>query len=108
MTDGVLDLFINEGFVRMVDDSLVYMRGFGATPTGLDATNPSLRISPQVFQADGTLLPSRSYPLGAALPVEGRMMWRRRARARTRAAPYFSTISQPCISRCSAEQNSVQ
>ena len=72
MTAGVLDLFINEGFVRMVDDSLVYMRGFGATPTDPDATVPSLRISPQVFLADSTLVPSRTYPLGAALPDQGR------------------------------------
>jgi len=72
MTAGVLDLFINEGFVRMIDDSLVYMRGFGATPTDLGATNPSLRTRPHVFLADSTLVPSRAYPLGAALPEEGR------------------------------------
>ena len=67
-----LDLYVNEGLVRMVDDSLVYMRGFGATPTDITATRPSLRISPRVFLADGRLVASRSYPLGAALPKEGR------------------------------------
>ena len=71
-TDGVLDLFVNEGLVPMVDDSLVYMRGFGAAPTDIGSPTPSLRISPQVFLADGRLVSSRSYPLGAALPEDGR------------------------------------
>jgi FtsP/CotA-like multicopper oxidase with cupredoxin domain len=71
-TPGVLDLYVNEGLVRMVDDSLVYMRGFGATPTDLASPRPSLRISPQVFLADGRLVSSRSYPVGAPLPAEGR------------------------------------
>ena len=70
--DGVLDLYINEGHVLMVDDSLVYMRGFGATPTDISAPSPSLRISPQVFLADGRLISSRSYPLEAAPPEDGR------------------------------------
>jgi FtsP/CotA-like multicopper oxidase with cupredoxin domain len=56
----------------MVDDSLVYMRGFGAVPTVLGSPGPSLRISPQVFLADGRLVSSRTYPPGAALPEEGR------------------------------------
>lgn len=30
---GVLDLFVNEGFVPMVDGSMVYMRGFGDQAT---------------------------------------------------------------------------
>ena len=38
MTAGVLDLFVNEGFVRMVDDSLVYTRGFGAAVLHSDVT----------------------------------------------------------------------
>ena len=71
-TAGVLDLYVNEGLVPMVDDSLVYMRGFGATPTDIGAPNPSLRISPQMFLADGRLVSSRSYPLDAALPEAGR------------------------------------
>jgi FtsP/CotA-like multicopper oxidase with cupredoxin domain len=71
-TDGVLDLFVNEGLVAMVDDSLVYMRGFGGSPTDLGAPTPSLRISPQVFLADGRLVASRTYPPGAEEPEEGR------------------------------------
>ena len=71
-TDGVLDLFINEGLARMVDDSLVYMRGFGATPTDIGSPAPSLRITPQVFVADGRLVSSRTYPLDATVPEEGR------------------------------------
>ena len=56
--DGVLDLFVNEGLVPMVDDSLVYMRGFGAAPTDIGSPDPSLRIS--------YLVP----PPGAALSLE--------------------------------------
>ena len=70
--DGFLDLYVNEGLALMVDDSLVYMRGFGATPTDISSPNPSLRISPQVFLADGRLISSRSYPLGAPEPEDGR------------------------------------
>ena len=44
MAEGVLDLYVNEGLVRMVDDSLVYMRGFGETPTDLSSPAPSLRV----------------------------------------------------------------
>ncbi|MET0738246.1 MAG: multicopper oxidase domain-containing protein [Acidimicrobiales bacterium] len=71
-TDGVLDLYVNEGLVPMVDDSLVYMRGFGGVPTELGAPSPALRIKPQVFLADGRLVSSRTYPLAAAAPDEGR------------------------------------
>ena len=70
--DGVLDLYVNEGLVPMVDDSLVYMRGFGASPTDIGAPTPSLRISPHVFLERGGLVASRSYPLDAALPEDGR------------------------------------
>lgn len=71
-TEGVLDLYVNEGLVRMVDDSLVYMRGFGAVPTDIGSPSPSLRISPHVFLTDGRLVASRSYPLDAPVPEEGR------------------------------------
>lgn len=71
-TDGVLDLYVNEGLARMVDDSLVYMRGFGATATDIGTPQPSLRISPHVFLADGRLVATRTYPLDAAVPEEGR------------------------------------
>lgn len=70
-TPGVLDLYINEGFVPMVDGSLVYMRGFGERPTNLNAATPSLTISPRVFLANGKLVKSRSYPIGAPLPPDG-------------------------------------
>src|SRR5680860_100773 len=71
-TPGVLDLYINEGFVPMVDGSLVYMRGFGERPTAKSAAVPSLTITPRVFLANGRLVKSRAYPLGAKRPPEGR------------------------------------
>jgi FtsP/CotA-like multicopper oxidase with cupredoxin domain len=66
-----LDVYVNDGLVRMVDDSLVYMRGFGDAPAD-GSPEPSLRISPRVFLADGTLVASRRYPLDAAVPEDGR------------------------------------
>ena len=71
-TPGVLDLYVNEGYVPMVDGSLVYMRGFGARPTKRDDVAPSLTFPPQVFLADGTHQESRAYPLEAVPPEEGR------------------------------------
>lgn len=71
-TPGVLDLYINEGFVPMVDGSLVYMRGFGERPTTIDDPLPSLTISPQLFLADGRLESSRVYPMDAEVPHDGR------------------------------------
>ena len=71
-TPGVLDLYVNEGFVPMVDESLVYMRGFGEAPTTRDDPQPSLTLTPRVFLADGTLVTSRTYPLDAEVPDEGR------------------------------------
>lgn len=71
-TPGVLDLYVNEGFVPMVDGSLVYMRGFGERPTAVDDPEPSLTIAPRVFLADGRLETSRFYPLDAEIPEEGR------------------------------------
>ena len=71
-TPGVLDLYINEGFVPMVDGSLVYMRGFGERPTTIDDPLPSLSISPRVFLADGRLESSRVYPMDAEVPHDGR------------------------------------
>lgn len=68
---GVLDVYINEGYAKMVDDSLVYHRGFGDAPTALNAANPALRMRPRVFTRDGQIVQSRTYPLGAAVPVEG-------------------------------------
>jgi FtsP/CotA-like multicopper oxidase with cupredoxin domain len=67
-----LDLYINDGLVPMVDDRLVYMRGYGDAPNGADATQPNVRAHPHVFLADGRVVRSRSYPLDAALPLDGR------------------------------------
>ncbi|MGA8847810.1 MAG: multicopper oxidase domain-containing protein [Nocardioides sp.] len=71
-TPGVLDLYINEGFVPMVDGSLVYMRGYGERPTTINDASPSLSISPQLFLADGRLESSRVYPTDAEVPHDGR------------------------------------
>jgi hypothetical protein len=70
--DGFLDLHVNDGFVPMVDGSLVYMRGFGERSTGQADPNPSLTISPRIFMADGRLLISRGFPAGAEEPPDGR------------------------------------
>jgi len=69
---GVLDLYVNDGFVPMVDGSLVYMRGFGARPTAVDDPKPSLTISPQLFLANGLLKSSRLYPTNGVAPDNGR------------------------------------
>ncbi len=68
---GVLDLYINEGYTKMVDDSLVYQRGFGDRPTALRDAKPSLRIAPKVFTRNGAVVESRTYPLNAASPPNG-------------------------------------
>lgn len=68
---GVLDLYINEGYLKMVDDTLVYHRGFGSRPTDVDDPNPSLRTDATVITAANEVVPSRSYPLGAPLPPKG-------------------------------------
>ncbi|MEO6200311.1 MAG: Tat pathway signal protein [Cryobacterium sp.] len=67
-----LDVYINEGFLPMVDGALVYHRGFGSRPTGAADPSPSLTLSPHVFTADGALVRSRTHPLGAVAPPEGR------------------------------------
>ncbi|MCU1562574.1 MAG: copper resistance protein [Arthrobacter sp.] len=69
---NTLDIHINEGFVPMVDGSLVYHRGFGDRPTKLSDAEPSLAISPRVFTAAGQVVASRTYPLAAAVPPHGR------------------------------------
>ena len=68
----VLDLYINDGLVPMVDDRLVYMRGFGDAPNQAGGTSPNLRVRPHVILADGRVVRSRTYPLDAELPPEGR------------------------------------
>jgi hypothetical protein len=69
--EGVLDLYINEGYTRMVDDSLVYQRGFGDRPTALRDSRPSLRIVPKIFTKGGQVVESRTYPLNATIPPNG-------------------------------------
>lgn len=69
---GVLDLYVNEGFVPMVDGSLVYMRGFGDRPSSVDDAAPSLTFATRVFLADDTLVEARFYPPGSAEPPKGR------------------------------------
>lgn len=68
----VLDLYMNDGLVPMVDDRLVYMRGFGDAPNQAGGTSPNLRVRPHVILADGRVVRSRTYPLDAELPPEGR------------------------------------
>ena len=68
------DLFINEGFVPMVDGSLVYMRGFGDRRTSVDSPQPSLTIPATVFHENGRITQPHSYPEGAVEGHEGRPM----------------------------------
>lgn len=68
---GVLDVYINEGYLKMVDDTLVYHRGFGSRPTDVDDPNPSLTMEPAVITAGGDVVASRSYPLDRPVPPRG-------------------------------------
>lgn len=68
----VMELHVNEGFVPMVDGSLVYQRGFGDRPTPLGDPSPSLTCAPRAFLADGRVVDGRAYPPGAPVPPEGR------------------------------------
>ena len=67
-----LNVYINDGFLPMVDGALVYHRGFGNRATSVRDPAPSLTLTPQVFTVAGRLVHSRSYPLGAPLPPLGR------------------------------------
>ncbi len=69
---ATLDIYINEGFLPMVDGALVYHRGFGERPTPVSDPAPSLALSPHVFTAAGTVVKSRLYPLEAVPPPHGR------------------------------------
>jgi hypothetical protein len=69
---GVLDVFVNDGYLPMVDGALVYHRGFGDRPTDPTDARPSLTLPPHVFTADGRVVASRTYPLGAPVPPLGR------------------------------------
>lgn len=69
---SILDLHVNDGFLPMVDGSLVYHRGFGDHPTAATDPAPALAITPRVFTAGGETVASRTYPLGAPVPPHGR------------------------------------
>jgi len=69
-TPGVLDLYVNEGLVPMVDGSLVYMRGFGDRPTSISNAAPSLTAAARLFRPKGKLQVTRAYPPGSPLPPE--------------------------------------
>ena len=69
---ATLDIYINDGFLPMVDGALVYHRGFGERPTQASDPAPSLTLSPHVFTAAGALVKSRIYPLEAVPPPHGR------------------------------------
>ena len=69
---NTLDFHINEGYVAMVDGSLVYHRGFGERPGTVSDANPPLWMSPRVFTAAGDVVVSRIYPLAAPPPPLGR------------------------------------
>lgn len=69
---SILDFHINEGYVAMVDGSLVYHRGFGERRTTLSDVSPSLSMGPRVFTAAGDVVASRTYPLTAPPPPHGR------------------------------------
>lgn len=67
-----LNVHVNEGFVPMVDGSLVYHRGFGDRRTAVRDARPALAMSPRVFTAAGQVVASRFYPLSAPVPPYGR------------------------------------
>jgi FtsP/CotA-like multicopper oxidase with cupredoxin domain len=69
---NTLEVHINDGYVPMVDGSLVYHRGFGERRTTVSDVSPSLVLSPKVFTAAGQVVASRTYPLTAAVPPHGR------------------------------------
>ncbi len=69
---GVLELHINDGYVPMVDGSLVYMRGFGDRATQRSDPAPSLTCAPRAFLAGGRLVDGRTHPVGAPVPPHGR------------------------------------
>jgi hypothetical protein len=67
-----LDIYINEGFLPMVDGALVYHRGFGDRVTSVKDPVPSLALDPYVFTRDGRVVKSRTYPIEAVPPPRGR------------------------------------
>ena len=69
---AVLDIHVNDGFVLMVDGSLVYHRGFGERRTEVNDPKPALAMNPRVITTNGLVVASRTYPLGAPVPPLGR------------------------------------
>lgn len=69
---GLLQLYVNEGYLKMVDGSMVYHRGFADQPTAPGDPQPRLYLTPQVITAANDVIASRTYPLNAALPLAGR------------------------------------
>lgn len=65
-------MHVNEGYLPMVDGSLVYHRGFGDRASTVSDPQPALKVSPQIFTADGRIVASRAYPLEAPVPEHGR------------------------------------
>jgi hypothetical protein len=68
---AILDIHVNDGFVPMVDGSLVYHRGFGERRTAVNDPKPALAMSPRVITANGRVVASRTYPLSAPPPPHG-------------------------------------
>lgn len=68
--DGVLDLYVNEGWVPMVDGALVYLRGFGERATSRSDAAPSLDAAPHLFRTGGRVEPCPLYPPGSAVAGE--------------------------------------
>ena len=52
----ILDIHVNDGFVPMVDGSLVYHRGLGDRRTAVTDPKPALAMSPRVFTAAGQVI----------------------------------------------------
>ncbi|MGW6173630.1 multicopper oxidase domain-containing protein [Arthrobacter sp. NPDC055138] len=68
----VLEIHINDGYLPMVDGSLVYHRGYGERRTATTDPKPALALIPHVFTRSGDVVKSRHYPLDAEKPPLGR------------------------------------
>ena len=82
-----LDLHINDGYLPMVDGTLVYHRGFGDRRTAVKDPKPSLFVSPRVFLRNGFVVASRTYPLKAAMPPLGAAVTGNQGPAQSRGVP---------------------
>ena len=69
---GVLDLYVNEGYLPMVDGTLVYHRGFGDRPTATSATRSRAWPSPRgCSPLTGRLVVSRTLPPRCGSAAQG-------------------------------------